>query len=169
MTEQAIKLSDFLGTEDEEDFMEFDLTEVEEVLSNLESIDAIDLAHAELLQQQALRGADVITGYLGRLVKTIGFLETKVNSVKNKVSLEYKAPEGTRTTTDMKIWAANCSTDVEDIQNRLAKAKASKMVLDKKYDILIKSHHHYKDIAQGLRKTILGYGQTKEDAVPGYE
>jgi hypothetical protein len=43
------------------------------------------------------------------------------------------------------------------------------MVLDKKYDILIKSHHHYKDIAQGLRKTILGYGQTKEDAVPGYE
>ena len=163
-----VKLGDFLGSQDEEDFLEFDMTEIKEVSESLQYTEAIDLAHAELLQQQALRGADIIIGYLGKVVKTIGYLEARVNSVKNRVSLEYKAPEG-KTTTDMKIWAANCSTDVEDIQNRLSAAKASKMVLDKKYDILIKSHHHWKDIAQGLRKTILGYGQIKEEAVPGYE
>ena len=67
---QQVKLSYFLGTELEEDFSNFDLTEIQKVLSKLQDIDAIDLAHAELLQQQALRGADIITEYLGKIVKT---------------------------------------------------------------------------------------------------
>lgn len=153
---QTVRLSDFLGSELEEDFANFDLTEIEEVLVQLHEVEAIDLAHAELLQQQALRGADILTGYLGKIVKTVGYLEAKVNRTKNAVSLAYQAPEG-RTTTDMKIWAGAASPEVEEASIALAKAKASKMVLEKKYDILIKSHHHYKDIAQGLRKTILGY------------
>lgn len=52
---QQLKLGDFLGNELEEDFMSFDMSEIQEVLNNLKSIDAIDLPHAELLQQQALR------------------------------------------------------------------------------------------------------------------
>lgn len=167
---QQVRLGDFLGSQLEEDFMEFDLTEIQQVLEKLQNTDAIDLAHAELLQQQALRGADVITGHLGKIVKTVGYLEAKVNSTKNKVSLDYSAPEGTRTTADMKKWAGESSAEVEIVQIKLAKAKASKMVLEKKYDILIKSHHHYKDIASGLRKTILGYSTGSVEKAPeGWE
>lgn len=155
---QQVRLGDLLGDELEEEFVNFDLTEIQQVLSKLQYTDAIDLAHAELLQQQALRGADILTEYLGKIVKTVGYLESKVNSTKNKVSLEYQAPDGSRTTADMRKWAGESSPEVEEVQIRLAKAKASKMVLEKKYDILIRSHHHYKDIAAGLRKTILGYG-----------
>jgi len=153
-----VRLGDLLGDDLEEEFVNFDLTEIQQVLMKLQYTEAIDLAHAELLQQQALRGADILTEYLGKIVKTVGYLESKVNSTKNKVSLDYQAPDGSRTTADMRKWAGESSPEVEEVQIRLAKAKASKMVLEKKYDILIRSHHHYKDIAAGLRKTILGYG-----------
>jgi oligoribonuclease NrnB/cAMP/cGMP phosphodiesterase (DHH superfamily) len=153
-------LRDYIGDDLEDDFLSFDLTEIKLVLDRLQNTDAIDLSHAELLQQQALRGADVLTEYLGKIVKTVSYLEGKINTLKNKVSLEYKAPDGSKTTTDMKIWAGSASSEVEDIQIKLARAKGSKSVLEKKYDILIKSHHHYKDIAMGLRKTVLGYNNT---------
>lgn len=168
---QPVRLGDFLGSKLEEDFANFDMTEIETVLENLRDIDAIDLSHVEVLQQQALRGADVIAGYLGKMVKTIGYLEAKVNSTKNKVSLEYLAPDGARTTVDMKKWAGESSPEVEVVQIKLANAKGSKLVLDRKYEILVKSHHHFKDIAAGLRKTILGYSQgTTNEPVPnGYE
>lgn len=168
---QRVRLGDFLGTEWEENFLEFDLTEIQRVLVRLEITDAIDLAHAELLQQQSLRGADILTEYLGKIVKTVAYLEAKVASTKNKVSLEYTAPDGARTTLDMKKWAAESSPEVEEVQNRLAKAKGSKVFLEKKYDILIKAHHHYKDIAMGLRRTVLGYSQTTqtEKAPEGWE
>jgi hypothetical protein len=167
---QQVRLGDFMGTELEEDFSNFDMTEIQEVLCKLQEVDAIDLVHAEFLQQQSLRGADIITEYLGKIVKTVGYLETKVNTIKNRVSLEYKAPDGVKTTTDMKIWAGQSSSEVETVSISLAKAKASKIVLEKKYDLLIRSHHHYKDIAQGLRKTILGYGHANlKDIAEGYE
>lgn len=168
---QQVRLSDFLGTQLEEEFANFDMTEIEQVLENLRDIDAIDLSHVETLQQQSLRGADIITGYLGKIVKTVGYLEAKVNSTKNRVSLEYLAPEGTRTTSEMKKWAGDSSPEVEAVQIRLANAKGSKLVLERKYEILVKAHHHFKDIASGLRKTILGYSQsTTNEPVPnGYE
>lgn len=167
---QKVSLGDLLGNELEEDFINFDLTEIQEVLNSLKEVDAIDLPHAELLQQNSLRGADIITEYLGKIVKTVGYLESKVNSVKNRVSLEYRAPDGSRTTTDMRLWAGASSSEVEEISIALSKAKASKVVLEKKYDILIRSHHHFKEIAQGLRRTVLGYGNSiKEKAPEGYE
>lgn len=167
---QQVRLGDLLGSEMEVDFQNFDLTEVQQVLEYLRDIDAIDLAHAEQLQQKALRGADVLAEYLGKITKTVSYLETKVTSTKNKVSLEYQAPEG-RTTLDMKKWAADVSPEVEQVQIKLAAAKGSKLFLDKKYELLIKAHHHFKDIAQGLRRTILGYSQgTSNDKIPeGYE
>lgn len=167
---QQVRLVDFVGTELEDNFLDFDLTEIQQVLVKLQDMDAIDLAHAEVLQQQALRGADVISEYLGRIVKTVGYLEAKVNSTKNRMSLEYQAPDGSRTTMEMRKWAGESSQEVEAIQIALAKAKGSKSVLEKKYDILIKSHHHWKDIAAGLRRTILGYTVTDREKIPeGYE
>jgi len=170
--DQNVRLGNFIGFQLEEEFLDFDLSEIQKVLEKLQETDPIDLAHAELLQQQALRGADILTEYLGKIVKTIGYLEAKVNSTKNKVSLEYQAPEGARTTADMKKWAGESSSEVEAILIKLAKARGSKLVMERKYEILIKSHHHYKDIASGLRRTILGYsvGTTTNEKVPeGYE
>jgi hypothetical protein len=166
---QEVRLGDLLGGELEEEFVNFDLTEIQQVLVKLQKTDAIDLAHAELLQQQSLRGADIISEYLGRVVKTVGYLEAKVNATKNKVSLNYQAPDGAKTTADMKKWAGESSAEVEEVQIKLAKAKCSKLVLEKKYEILIKAHHHYKDIAAGLRKTILGYSMPQEKVPEGYE
>lgn len=165
-----ITLSKFVGDNLEEDFLEFDLTEIQMVLSKLDSGEPIDLVHAEMLQQQALRGADIISEYLGKIVKTVSYLDTKVNSTKNRVSLEYKDPDGGRTTSEMKKYAGESSIEVENLQIKLAKAKASKVVLEKKYDILIRSHHFYKDIAAGLRKTILGYNNSPNEKTPeGWE
>jgi hypothetical protein len=164
-----VRLGDLLGNQLEEDFAEFDLTEIQQVLSKLQIEEAIDLVHAEMLQQQSLRGADILTEYLGKIVKTVGYLETKVNSTKNRVSLEYSAPDGSKTTADMKKWAGESSPDVEAVQIKLAKAKGSKIVLEKKYDILIRAHHHYKDIAAGLRRTILGYNPKSEKTAEGWE
>lgn len=168
---QQVRLGDFIGNDLEEDFINFDLTEIQQVLYSLQESDAIDLSHAEMLQQQSLRGADILTEYLGKIIKTVGYLETKCNSTKNKVSLNYQSPDGSKTTLDMKKWAGESSSEVEDIQIKLAKAKASKMVLEKKYDILIRAHHHYKDIAAGMRKTILGYTPptAREKIAEGYE
>lgn len=167
---QQVRLGDLLGADLEEEFSDFDLTEIQDVLQSLHETDAHDLSHAEVLQQLSLRGADILTEYLAKIVKTVGYLEAKVNSVKNKVALEYKDPDGSRTTTDMKKWAADSSKEVEEVQIRLAKAKAGKVFLEKKYDLLIKSHHHYKDIAAGLRRTILGYSLGVSEKVPeGYE
>ncbi len=166
---QTVRLGDVLGSKLEEDFKDFDLTEIQQVLEQLRDIDAIDLAHAELLQQQSLRGADIIVGYLSRIVKTVGYLESQVNSTKNKVSLEYVAPDGARTTVDMKKWAGESSPEVEKVQIKLAEAKGAKIVLERKYEILVKSHHHFKDIAAGLRKTILGYSSGTSNAAEGYD
>jgi hypothetical protein len=156
MTEK-ITLGTLVGTKLEEEFIDFDLTEIQDILRNLQNTNAIDLAHAEILQQKALRGADIITEYLAKLVKTVSYLESKYNSTKNKISLEYKVADGSRTTVEMKKWAGEAAPEVEELAIKLAQAKGSKSILEKKYDILIKLHHHYKDISSGLRKTVLGY------------
>jgi hypothetical protein len=167
---QQVRLGDLLGSSSIEDFRSFDMTEVQEVLSHLRETDAIDLSHAEFLQQQALRGADILAEHLSKIVKTVAYLEAELNKTRNKVSLEYAAPDGARTTVDMKKWAGECSPEVVKVQEQLADAKGAKIALEKKFDILIKSHHHFKDIAAGLRRTILGYSSGTPDKVPeGYE
>lgn len=164
-----VVLSDFIGTELEDSFGDFDLTEIQSVLLHLQNTDPIDLSHAEQLQQQALRGADILTAYLGKIIKTTGYLEAEVNSTKNRLALEYKDPSGGKTTADQRKFASECSEEVKVVQIRLAKAKAAKSVLEKKYDILIRCHHHYKDIAQGLRRTVMGYNQSQNKVPEGYE
>jgi hypothetical protein len=79
---QQVRLGDLLGSNPVEDFKNFDLTEVQQVLEQLRETDAIDLSHAEYLQQQALRGADILVEYLAKMVKTIAHLEAKLNSTK---------------------------------------------------------------------------------------
>ena len=162
-------LKDIVGEDLEENLINFDLTEIQAVLSRLQETDAIDLAHAEMLQQQALRGADILSEYLSKLIKTVGYLEAKLNSTKNNAALTYQEPNGGKVTADMRKYFSECAPEVEEVQIRLAKAKASKAAIEKKYDILIRSHHHYKDLAAGLRRTILGYSLPSNKVPEGYE
>jgi hypothetical protein len=164
-------LGSLIGADLEEKFQNFDLTEVQELLSELQSTDVIDLAHAENLQRLSLRGADILSEYMGRMIKTVGYLESQLNKVKNKVALEYKTADG-KTTMDLRRFAAEASPEVEEINTKLAKAKAGKLVLDKKFDILIRSHHYYKDLASGYKKTIVGQSNinpTREKMPEGWE
>ena len=160
---------DLIGSSLEEKFLDFDITDVQEVLSNLKDIDAIDLPHAELLQVRSLYAADLLTSYIGKLVKTVAYLESRLSALKNKAALEYRADEG-KTTVDMKKWASEADPDVQEFQIKLAEAKGTKAVIEKKYDILIKAHHYYKDVASSYNKTILGSNKGNSRNIPeGWE
>lgn len=153
-----VTVADLIGDSIEESFLDFDLTEVQKVVSKLQSEDVPTLAQAESLQQEALRAADVLSGHLAKLHKTIHYLTAKTSSIKNKISLNYDLPFGTRGQgLELRKMAGEASDEVMELEIKLAKSKGAKTVLEKKYEIIIKSHHHYKDIAGGLRKTIQGY------------
>ena len=154
--ENRIYVKDVLGTNLEDNFLDFDITEVQLVLTELQNQDAIDLPHAEMLAQKCLRCADLLSELLGKLTKTLSNYESRINSAKNQASLDYEFPGG-KTTAEMRKWAGEVDPTVKSLQEQLAYAKGSKVFLEKKFDIIIKSHHHYKDLSSGLRKTILGY------------
>lgn len=154
---KIITVEDLIGDGLEDTFLKFNVTEIQDILAKLQNTNVPDLAHAEYLQQQALRCADVLSEYLGKLVKTIHYLEAKVSRTKAKAALNYTPDAGVRISIELRKMASEDSQEVEDVQIKLAKAKGSKVALDRKYDIIIKAHHHYKDIASGLRKSIVGY------------
>lgn len=135
-------------------FDDFDLTDVQAVIKNLSREEVIDIAHAEKLQQKSLYAADILIEYIARLVKMVSYLEAKINSTKNKISLEYKSADG-KTTADMKKQAGEAAPEVEELALMLAKAKGSKLLLERKYEILLKSHHYYKDIANSQKKGMM--------------
>jgi hypothetical protein len=157
-------LGSILGADLEDDFSSFDLTEIQDVLANLRNTNAIDIAHAEMLQQQSLRGADILSEMIGKIVKTITHLENKVNTTKNKVMLEYKPSDG-RATADTRKSAGESAPEVEALTNRLGRAKGARELLTRKYDILLKAHHQYKELSAGMKKGIVGQGSI----TPGYE
>lgn len=168
---EKITLGALVGLELEEDFLQFDLTDIQKILANLSDTDVIDLAHTEFLQQQTLCGANILAEYLGRIIKTTSYLESKINTAKNKAALLYKDPDATKTTADMKKYAGESSPEVAEIGILLAKAKGSKAVLEKKYDIILKAHHHYKELSMGLRRSILGSGSgaDRQKVAEGWE
>lgn len=154
-------LGDLMGKNTEDDFDDFDLGEIQDVLANLATTNVLDLAHAEALQQQSLRGADIISEYLGKLVKTVTYLESKYSSLKNRTSLEFVGENG-KATSDMKKWAGESNQGVEDLSIKIGRAKGAKALLERKYDLLIKSHHFYKEISLGLKRSILGIPLTTD-------
>lgn len=122
-----------------------------------------------MLQQKALYCADLTIEFLGKIVKTVSYLESKISTARNAAARDFKTTDGSKITADMRRWAADNSPEAESLNVALGKAKASKLVLEKKFDILIKQHHLYKDVAAGLRKTILGYTPIDKVVVEGWE
>ena len=122
------------------------------------------------MQQKALYCADLTIEFLGKIVKTVSYLESKISTARNTAARDFKTTDGSKITADMRRWAADNSPEAESLNVALGRAKASKMVLEKKFDILIKQHHLYKDVAAGLRKTILGYTPIDKVVAPdGWE
>jgi hypothetical protein len=157
-------LGDILGNQMEEAFSSFDLTEIQAVLSTLQSTSAIDIAHAEKLQQQTLWACDILSEMIGKIIKTVSYLEGRLNTAKNKAALEY-APTTGKATADLRRQAGESDPIVSDLGDRLARAKGAKELLTRKYDIIIKSHHFYKDLTAGMKKGIVAYSAP----VTGYE
>ena len=149
-----ITVADIIGRNDEDKFLDFDMTEIQDLVSNLQSVGVDDIAHAMLLQQQSLRCADILSEYIGKIIKTISYLESKLSRKKNEVALNYTPPSGTRASIELRKMAGESDEEVEEILLKIAKAKGAKSLLEKKYDIVVKAHHYYKDIAAGLRRTI---------------
>jgi hypothetical protein len=154
----SITLETLLGSGWEELFSSFDLTEVQAISANLANTNAIDVAHSELLQLQSLRAADILSEYIGKIVKTVSYLEGKLNTAKNKAALEYK-PEMGKATADMRKQAGECDPVVVELVDRLARAKGARELLMRKFDIMIKSHHYYKELTVGMRKGIVSSTQ----------
>ena len=151
---ERITVADVIGREDYDKFLDFDLTEVQNLVSNLQSTGCDNAAIAMNLQQQALRCADILSEYLGKIVKTMSYLDAKIVTKKNSIALHYSNPNSPKPSIELRKMAAEADEDVEELTLQLAKAKGTKSVLEKKYDIVVKAHHHYKDIATGLRRTI---------------
>lgn len=149
-------LGQLIGTDLIEDFNNWDFSEVEKVLQQLAMAEVPDLSHAELLQQQALRGADIISEYLSKMVKTVSYLESKLNSVKNRAALDFKPEEGQKATADMRKQFGESAPEVDQLSAQLARSKGAKVLLEKKFDLIIRAHYQYKEVAAGLRRTILG-------------
>jgi hypothetical protein len=167
--EEKKYLKDVIGQSFEDDLGEFDLTEINNISNSLSLEDAIDLAHAELLQLRSLRGADICVEYLSKTIKLVNYLESKINTVRSKASFEYKTTDGTKATADMRKLAGEAAPGADDLSNTLAKAKAAKSYLEKKYEIMIRAHHHYKDISNGMRKGIVSQITMNTDKVPGWD
>lgn len=147
-----MKLGDLIGDDFEEDFTQWKFEAIQSVLNELATNEPIDIAHAEMLQQKSLRAADIISDYLGKIVKISSYLENRVSSLKNKAALQYKG-EKDKVTDQMRKFAAESDPDVDKLNSSLAKAKGVKVLLEKKYEILIKTHHYYKEISIGMKKT----------------
>ena len=150
-------LGNLLGSEMVDKFEDFDLTEIQQVLKSLANENAIDLAHSDFLQQKSLYAANLLVDYLAQLVKSVSYLEGKVNSTKNRAALEYKSGES-KITADMRRSASESDPEVEKLISILARAKGAKVMIENKLNILIKAHHFYKDVSSGMRRGMISMG-----------
>lgn len=152
-----MEVKDLIGHTMDDKFVDFNLDEIVPVLQSLKNENAIDLPHAELLQQQALRAADILAEHLGKIVKMVSYLESQINTTKNRAALNFTPKSGDKAPSmELRKMAGEAAPELEELSKSLAQAKGAKVALEKKYDILIKAHHHFKDISNGLRKSILG-------------
>ncbi len=145
-----------MGTQNIEPWEEFDLTEVQQVLKSLRDNEAFDIAHAEFLQHRALYAAEILIDMIAKMIKTSGFIEARINTVKNKVALEYKCDDDKiRVTAEMRKQAGESHPEVEELGLLLARTKGARSALEKKYDVLIKMHYYFKELAQGQRQSVI--------------
>jgi hypothetical protein len=153
MSEQEdYSVTNIIGEDDVDDFLNFNLTSIQGVISKLSLDQAVDEANALMLQQYALLAADKILEFIAKTTKTAHNLEHQANQAYNLAALNFKPSDGSKPTMEMRKMAGEADPAVYTIQMRIGKAKGLKAALDRKYDVLIKAHHHFKDIVNSHRK-----------------
>jgi len=150
---KVVTVKDLIGDKFDDEFETWDMSEIQQLVSELQNLDIFDIAHSEKMQLRALRCADLITGYLGKIVKLSSYYEAKANKVKYSVALDYKSTEG-KTTQESRKWAGEASDELMEVEIKLAKIKGTKALLEKKFEIIIRMFHSIKDVASGLRKSL---------------
>jgi hypothetical protein len=161
-SESKITLGQILGSSFNERFMDFDMGPTQRVLGQLEQEAVHDLAHAELQQQRALRCSNNIGEFLGIIVKNIAYLESKIQSTRNKFALTHipKDEDGKpmKVTVDVRNMLLKSCPEADPLEETLARLKGAKEMLAKKYDSLTKAHYHYKEIADFMRGGLMRGG-----------
>lgn len=147
-------LGNILGQDLVENFSSWDLSEIEEVIAILSVGDAYNLSLAEHLQRQTLHGANILATYLAKMAKCISYLESHLMLLKSQVALQIS---GEKITTAQRAEAVENDSKVQESLQTLLKTKGIKSLLEKKLEILLRANFHYKEVAQGLRRTVLGH------------
>lgn len=153
-TKEIVTVKDIIGNGFDDEFEDFDMTEIQELVSELQSNQLPDLASSEYMMQRSLRCADLIGEYLCKLVKLVSYYEALANKTKYAVALAYEDPKGGKTTQEAKKWAGESSVELLEIEIKIAKIKGAKAVLEKKFEIVIRMFHSIKDMASGMRKSL---------------
>ena len=152
-SKKQVTIGNIIGGSFDDEVDNFDMTEVQELVAELQNTEVPDLTHAEYLQQRALRAADILTEYLGKIVKVLAYYEALGNRTKNLVALKYENPSG-KTTQEDKKRAGESSEELMEIETKVARIKGAKAVIEKKFEIVIRMYHGNKDVALGLRKSL---------------
>ena len=134
----------------EEEFDTISLDEVNVVLDELNSCSIHDVAHAEYLQQKALACANYLANHLSRIVKIASFLESQISTQRNKTAAYYTRDD-VKVTNDLRIFAAKACPEAAMLENKLSRVKGIKLLLEKKYDLLLKCHYYFKEIASSFK------------------
>lgn len=148
-------LKDIVVKDDMDAYLSFDMTEIDVILSSLKNTTACDIATSEFLQQQSLRCADIIAELLSQIVYVYSNLESELSFVKNKTSFDFKPSDDKKNTADMRKYAGESHSNIPQLTQKISAAKAARDLCQRKYELLIKAHHHYKEISTSMRKTII--------------
>lgn len=111
----------------------------------------VDMATAEKLAVQFLRGADMCSEVLCRIVWWLAKKEGEVQHAHAKAMLVKALGQGLKTAKEKERFAAG-DKDYLDACERVARAKAMKKWLENKHSNLISAHYLMKEIAKGSIK-----------------
>jgi len=141
-----MRIKDEIGETFEDDFMEFDLTLVHDLLDDINNNSAPDLYQAEDLRRRTIVGMRMLTQYEGRLIKITNYLNSKIPAIRSKYAIHY-TNEGKKDPTDKtRDYAFKSCPDAEPFEKTLAQATAARTVVQKKYELLSKAHYMYRDL-----------------------
>ncbi len=158
-----MKIRDIIGDKMEEDFLEFDYTYIQETLNEVSNSATPNLAMAEYLQFKCLSAADVLIEYSGKLIKYSTYLDNKITSMRNRHAMEFYAANP-KAAADIRAMSLKSCPDADELENTSAQLKGTRAIIEKKFDLLIKAHHHYKEVASRLNRMI-----PSENGRPGSE
>lgn len=145
------KLIDWIGKDPIDEFSTIDVSEVDRILNELNSVLAHDYPTALHMAKEALRAYCLLTDILARLVKSIDVLSAQINNKRYKIMSE-AGGEGAKVTVEMRKAAAEKDPQILQAEIQLAYLKGLKVAVEKKQNVLYAQHYMFKDIMSEQKK-----------------